>query len=359
MKYLIALTLLIAMSACSDSQPTSSQNATTRLSQSLQNGGEEFAAVVKGQPLQFPQDHAAHPEFRQEWWYLTANLKNEQGQDIGLQWTQFRVSLDNKLTPQHGWQTGQLFMAHAAVTSESQHEVAERWERQHPELADVANSPLQVFLHNWRWQSQSDQLLPATLTVKDDKFEYQLSLSSDAPIHKQGQQGYSQKHATQPIASYYYSQPFIKISGKVRINDTWHMVQGEGWLDREWSSQFLDKSQAGWDWFALTINPDEKLMVYRLRGNPDYVYANIMNRDGSQQQFNNTNVTLKVTETFSKAGHNYPIGWQLSISDTPIDLEVKAINSNSEMALSLPYWEGPVTVTGSHQGIGYLEMTGY
>ncbi len=25
----------------------------------------------------------------------------------------------------------------------------------------------------------------------------------------------------------------------------------------------------------------------------------------------------------------------------------------------VPYWEGPVTVTGSHEGTGYLEMTGY
>jgi len=25
----------------------------------------------------------------------------------------------------------------------------------------------------------------------------------------------------------------------------------------------------------------------------------------------------------------------------------------------VPYWEGPVTVAGSHSGVGYLEMTGY
>jgi len=24
-----------------------------------------------------------------------------------------------------------------------------------------------------------------------------------------------------------------------------------------------------------------------------------------------------------------------------------------------PYWEGPVFATGSHEGRGYLEMTGY
>jgi predicted secreted hydrolase len=29
------------------------------------------------------------------------------------------------------------------------------------------------------------------------------------------------------------------------------------------------------------------------------------------------------------------------------------------MAVSVPYWEGPVRIAGSHTGRGYLEMTGY
>jgi predicted secreted hydrolase len=29
------------------------------------------------------------------------------------------------------------------------------------------------------------------------------------------------------------------------------------------------------------------------------------------------------------------------------------------MTTSFPYWEGPVSFTGSHSGTGYLEMTGY
>ncbi|MDB2666982.1 lipocalin family protein [Luminiphilus sp.] len=32
---------------------------------------------------------------------------------------------------------------------------------------------------------------------------------------------------------------------------------------------------------------------------------------------------------------------------------------NSWLATAFPYWEGPVTVAGSHQGAGYLELTGY
>jgi predicted secreted hydrolase len=29
------------------------------------------------------------------------------------------------------------------------------------------------------------------------------------------------------------------------------------------------------------------------------------------------------------------------------------------MNLRIPYWEGPVRISGSHGGRGYLEMTGY
>ena len=36
-----------------------------------------------------------------------------------------------------------------------------------------------------------------------------------------------------------------------------------------------------------------------------------------------------------------------------------ALNAQSWMGTSFPYWEGPVRVTGSHAGRGYLEMTGY
>ena len=36
-----------------------------------------------------------------------------------------------------------------------------------------------------------------------------------------------------------------------------------------------------------------------------------------------------------------------------------ALNENSYVETIIPYWEGPVSFTGSHNGYGYLEMTGY
>src|SRR5690606_8224431 len=42
-----------------------------------------------------------------------------------------------------------------------------------------------------------------------------------------------------------------------------------------------------------------------------------------------------------------------------LDVTVSALHPQSWMDLTIPYWEGPVRITGSHDGRGYLEMTGY
>jgi predicted secreted hydrolase len=38
-----------------------------------------FAAVVPGRKLSFPADLGPHPEYRIEWWYVTANLTDSTG----------------------------------------------------------------------------------------------------------------------------------------------------------------------------------------------------------------------------------------------------------------------------------------
>ena len=62
----------ILLSACEDKQ---SQSFGSWLGESEQ----QYQAVSKGHPITFPVDHMAHDRFRHEWWYLTANLLDEQG----------------------------------------------------------------------------------------------------------------------------------------------------------------------------------------------------------------------------------------------------------------------------------------
>jgi predicted secreted hydrolase len=81
----------------------------------LGTGAEGFAKPEPGTLLQFPADHGAHPEYRIEWWYLTANMTGPDGTPYGLQWTLFRSALAPR--DGQGWDTPQLWMGHAAVTT--------------------------------------------------------------------------------------------------------------------------------------------------------------------------------------------------------------------------------------------------
>jgi predicted secreted hydrolase len=47
------------------------------------------------------------------------------------------------------------------------------------------------------------------------------------------------------------------------------------------------------------------------------------------------------------------------LPDRNLDAEVLALMPKAWMDVSIPYWEGPVGISGSHAGRGYLEMTGY
>ena len=40
-------------------------------------------------------------------------------------------------------------------------------------------------------------------------------------------------------------------------------------------------------------------------------------------------------------------------------IDCTALNPQSWMGTSFPYWEGPIGCDGTHTGVGYLEMTGY
>ena len=40
---------------------------------------DEFATPQRNFVFDFPADHGAHPDYRIEWWYLTANLEDLAG----------------------------------------------------------------------------------------------------------------------------------------------------------------------------------------------------------------------------------------------------------------------------------------
>ena len=119
----------------------------------LGTDAQGFSVPEAGRELSFPRDHGPHPDFRIEWWYLTANLKDENGADYGLQWTLFRSALRPEAG--EGWSASQTWMAHAAVTADNSHFSTERFARGGIGQAGVRAEPFSAWIDDWRMTSRA------------------------------------------------------------------------------------------------------------------------------------------------------------------------------------------------------------
>ncbi|WP_426206864.1 lipocalin-like domain-containing protein [Pseudomonas sp. TWP3-1] len=321
---------------------------------------QAFTPVVPGRVFSFPADHGAHDGFRIEWWYVTANLKDQQGNEFGVQWTLFRSAL-NASAGQPGWANQTIWLGHAAVTSATAHHAAERYARGGVGQAGVQLAPFDAWIDDWRFVSQaSDPLTDLQLSARDKNFSYQLRLTSSRPLVLQGDKGFSQK-SEQGQASYYYSQPFFQASGTLVIDGKSYSVSGPAWLDREWSSQPLTANQTGWDWFSLHLDSGEHVMLYRMRqkeGAP-YLTGTWIAADGRAETLHAGQIKLTAQDTVTVSGRSMPVRWTIAIPSKRLDITLDALNPQAWMDLRIPYWEGPVRLSGSQGGRGYLEMTGY
>ena len=314
----------------------------------------DFANPSRDTVLQFPADHGAHPAFRIEWWYLTANLTGPDGTPYGLQWTLFRSAL----APQdgQGWQTPQLWMGHAAVTTPDAHFVAERLARGGIGQAGVVAAPFAAWIDEWAMQGADFDAM--RLTAAGSDFASDVKLTAQGPLVLHGDRGYSVKSAAGQ-ASHYYSQPFFDVTGALTLPSGRVPVTGTAWLDREWSSQPLAADQTGWDWFSLSFDSGDKLMGFVLRGTTAYTAATWIAADGATAALPDGAFLAVPLARHAVAGREVPVEWRVQVPGRGVDVTVTALNQDAWMATSVPYWEGPVTIAGSHGGVGYLEMTGY
>lgn len=301
--------------------------------------------------INFPDAHTPKKAYRHEWWYITANLLTESGDNLAVQWTLFRTAINGK-----HW-----YFSHAALGDEKQHLSAFRNAREELGNLEISINPFSASIDDWIWQSSSD-LLPANLHFsdsKDDKkWQVELELKGANQFYLQGEQGYNKKHADLDIASHYYSQPFIEVNGRVFLDGKWLNVEGNAWFDREWGSQMLASDQQGWDWFSLRLKSELALMVYRIRSdNTDFIYASLMHKNGDIETFTQDDVNLILLNHNDK--NTYPNHFKIEIKSHEIDIDVKTINKDQIMRFGIEYFEGMVSFNGSHQGIGFLEMTGY
>jgi len=256
-------------------------------------------------------------------------------------------------------------MAHAAVTTEDGHYYEEKFSRGDTGQSGVELSPFLAWIDDWEFSSNNDWS-KASLKANGKQFSYELNLESEGPLILHGDDGKSIKTKDGHFSAY-YSQPFFKIEGKLIINNKSFDVQGNAWADREWSNAILGPNQEGWDWISIHLDDETKLMIFRVRDSQrgDFYSGTFISDQKQKISLEGKDIKMKPLKYFNrkniknKKKSKVPIEWNIVIKSHGIDLKLKALNKNSFVDTLVPYWEGPIILSGSHKGFGYLEMTGY
>jgi predicted secreted hydrolase len=337
-----------------------------------------FAQADAPRTFRFPRDHGPHPEFRQEWWYVTGNLDAAGGARFGFELTFFRFALAPQTAAAaapasagSAWRTREIWMAHFAVTdvAAQRFRFAQKLSRRALGLAGGRPAPPAVWIDDWSLGYAPGESGTWTLRAAQPGYAIELTLQPQTTPVLNGDEGLSRKAPEPGAASYYYSVPRLAVRGRLLRDDEALAVDGHAWLDREWGSGGLGARQSGWDWFALQLQDGSELMFYALRdkdgARDPYSAGTWVGADGSVQRLASQEVALEVLEHWSNAaGDRYPARWRLRIPRLALDLTVRPVLADQELKSAPRYWEGAVDVGGAAQGRslggrGYVELVGY
>ncbi|MDT8450110.1 MAG: lipocalin-like domain-containing protein [Wenzhouxiangellaceae bacterium] len=326
---------------------------------------EEFRRVTGPRLLTFPDDHAMHPGFRNEWWYFTGNLADGAGRRFGFQFTLFRFALGAGMQADSDFAADAIWMAHLAVSdiANERFHARERFARGALGLAGATAD--EWWLRDWRvrltdrgWRLRADA----------GEFALELDLAPVKPIVLHGQAGYSRKGPEPGNASRYYSITRLAADGRVGLGGLEHEVSGTAWLDREWGSSQLGEGLSGWDWFALQLDDGRDLMLYRLRTEAGtespFSAGMLVTADGEATVLAAGDFELEPRMRWrDPQGIDWPVGWRLAVPAAGLELDVEAAFEAQRWNTSVEYWEGAVDVFaaagGEPAGRGYMELSGY
>ena len=345
--------------------PNPSRRALLLGSLGLSVGGHAFALPAK--TLAFPRDRGSHPDFKTEWWYITGHCTSG-GREFGFQLTFFRSRVDSTQAMTSKFAAKQLLFAHAAITNVQGKKLHhdQRISRDGFGVASASQTNMDIKLRDWTLRADG-QRYTADLSAAD--FGIKLQFTETQSVLLQGKNGLSRKGPDEKQASYYYSQPHLATTGRLRVQGQTFEVTGTAWLDHEWSQELLAPGVVGWDWIGMNLTDGSGLTAFRLRDNAGGAVwdgGSFRGANAAPYIFSRGEVIFKPTRFWKSplTQTTYPVEW---VVRTPADFyTVKALIDNQELdsrqSTGAIYWEGLselLSSNGQTVGRGYLEMTGY
>ena len=319
-----------------------------------------FEPVLPDRTVSLPKDFQFHPEFQHEWWHYFATLEDASGKDYSVQWSFFRIATDEREA--RGWQSPQIYISNVVVTSATQVWKEQRLARGGIGQAGMTNRPFRIWIDNWNWRALGATPFPGRLSVETDTFGLELDSVTKGPYVLNGENGYQKKHDLLPIASYNFSAPFLALNGTLTLDGVEVEVSGNAWLHKEWGSGLLGEGQQGWDWFVFNLDDGAALSVSRYRNNHQmpYVFGTLATRSGKVYQLSESDIDIKpLPNSTLLNGRRMPLQWIINVPKYEINLTTRIQRRDMWLPFVIPYWEGPIMASGSHEASGFMQLTGY
>lgn len=309
---------------------------------------ERTAALA---PLNLPADHAPHGS-GMEWWYYNGILDAKTGNRYAFHVAVFVANGLVKQTVMHAaltdLQTGKRFTSQNRTGGLPARSVTNGFDFRQDGWQVVASGPAHALRASFEGAS-----LALDLEDTHPVVAHRAADSATPGLLDFGKSG----------ISYYYSRPRISTQGEISIGGKSVPVSGDVWFDHQWGD--FDVLTLGWNWFALHLADGSDVMLYELfdmEGRKVMTAGTVSNAVGAVP-LKAGDVELKPGSTWTspKTGIRYVVEWGLKLPSGTY--AIKPFHPDGEFDSSQTtanvYWEGPVKVTGSSNGEGFLELSGY
>ncbi|MDR6538992.1 lipocalin family protein [Variovorax soli] len=301
--------------------------------------------------LNLPADDAPHGS-AMEWWYYSGILGAEAGQRYAFHMVVFVANGLVKHTVMHAaltdLQTGKRYLSQTRTGGTPATKVANGFDFRQQGW-QVAASPSSHFLR----AGFDGASIAFDLGVAGPAVAHRAAGSDTPGLLDFGNSG----------ISYYYSRPRLPAQGNIVIAGKSLPVRGDLWFDHQWGE--FDVLTLGWNWFALHLADGSDLMLYELfdaDGRKVMTAGTLSNAKGSRPlQPGEVALVPGTTWTSPKTGIAYVVEWRIELPSGVLNIKPFLPDSEFDSGATTGnvYWEGPVKVSGSQEGQGFLELSGY
>ena len=310
----------------------------------------------QGRAINLPDDEGAHLS-PIEWWYFNGHLTDDIGADYSFHYVVFQAVLPSGLTPR---------LAHLGWADHTKGVYVTAEQPDTPQ-AKASRGEFDFTLSTWSMRGNGEDY-----ALVFDVEEYALELKADSRKTPVLHHGTGLVDLGRAGKTYYYSRTRLDVSGTLTVSGEERAISGIAWMDHQWGD--FSTAPLGWDWLSLQLDDGSELTVSLAWDSSDHSpiinYGTYVPPNAEWVHLNNDDISWRPTGSWTSpaTGAEYPMGWELNVKPLSLEIELTALQEDSEFKGSefvLPaYWEGAVTGKGTKAGEpvnakGFVEMVGY